>query len=69
MNTLLEQVQAFAKVHGGTVRTGPQPQKPTPETDASIGRTQPTQSRPLSDPYIDYTDDFTLWSRVTRGEA
>lgn len=68
MNTLADQVAAFAKARGLTVRDGPQPQKPTPETDASIGRTQPIPSRPLSDPYIDYTDDFTLWSRVTRGE-
>lgn len=38
------------------------------ENPACIGRSQPIPSRPLSDPYIDYTDDFTLWSRVTRGE-
>lgn len=68
MSTLAEQLEVFARARGLTVRVGPQPRKPTPETDASIGRTQPVPSRPLSDPYIDFTDDFTLWSRVTKGE-
>ena len=68
MSTLADQVAAFAKARGLTVRDGPQPQKPITAREPSIGRTQPIPSRPLSDPYIDYTDDFTLWSRVTRGE-
>lgn len=63
MNALLDQLQAFAKAHGGTVRTGPQPRKPITETPPSIGRTQPVQRLPNRDPYLEYTDDYSLWKQ------
>jgi hypothetical protein len=106
MNDFAQQVAAFAKAHGGTVRTGPQPRKPESYPQASgggysqalthgsalapsrphapahahahapagtrealaegqpcIGRTQPLESPPRADPWIDYTDDFTVWSQ------
>lgn len=60
---LLAQLEAFTRVHGGKIRTGPQPRKPAPEPGSSIGRTQPLESPPRADPWIDYTDDFTVWSQ------
>lgn len=63
MNALLDQLQAFAKAHGGTVRTGPQPRKPITETPPSIGRTQPVQSPPKADPWLEFTDDYSLWAQ------
>ena len=60
---LLAQLQAFALAHGGKVRTGPQPQKPAPEPGACIGRTQPVQRLPNRDPWLDYTDDYSLWKQ------
>lgn len=69
MTTLAEQLQAFALAHGGTYRTGPQPRKPEAP---SIGQSQPVQNpvQParLSDPYIEFTDDYSEWCRVRRGE-
>lgn len=65
--TLAEQLEAFARERGGVVRYGPQPEKPP-----SIGQSQPVQKpvQPLqlSDPYIEFTDDYSLWARTRRGE-
>ena len=65
--TFAEQVAAFAKDVGGTVRTGPQPPKPhreiTPNATAGIGRTQPVQSPSKADPYLNYTDDYSVWKQ------
>ncbi len=67
MSTLLDQLQAFAKVHGGTVRTGPQAPKPPsvnpPFATAGIGRTQQNHGRKNRDPYLEYTDDYSLWKQ------
>lgn len=60
---LMAQLQAFALAHGGKVRTGPQPPKPHREITPSIGRTQPVQSRPKADPWLDYTDDYSVWKQ------
>jgi hypothetical protein len=63
MMSFAEQVAAFAKVHGGTVRTGPQPLKPPSVNPPSIGRTQPVQRLPNRDPYLEYTDDYSVWKQ------
>jgi hypothetical protein len=67
--TLQDQLQAFAQAHGGKLRTGPQPRKPEA---SSIGRSHtienPTLARPLSDPWIEFSDDYSEWCRVKRGE-
>lgn len=63
MSTLAEQLQAFARERGGTLRYGPQPRKLAPEPGASIGRSQPVQSRPKADPWLDYTDDYSVWKQ------
>lgn len=67
MTTLAEQLAAFAQARGGTLRTGPQPPKPhreiTPDAIAGIGRTQPVQSPPKADPWLDYTDDYSVWKQ------
>ena len=63
MNALMDQLQAFAKVHGGTVRTGPQPLKPISLDPPSIGRTQPVQRPPKADPWLDYSDDYSVWKQ------
>jgi len=63
MMSLADQVAAFAKVHGGTVRHGPQPPKPHREIVPSIGRTQPVQRLPNRDPWLDYTDDYSVWKQ------
>ena len=60
---LLAQLEAFTRVHGGKIRTGPQPRKPVPEPGSSIGRTQPVQRLPNRDPYLEYTDDYSLWKQ------
>lgn len=60
---LLAQLQAFAQARGGTLRAGPQPPKPHREITPSIGRTQPIQSPPKADPYLDYTDDYSVWKQ------
>lgn len=69
MTDLESQLRAFALAHGGTYRTGPQPRKPI---DPSIGQSQPVQKpvQPLelSDVFIEWTDDYSLWCRVKRGE-
>lgn len=65
--TLAEQLEAFARERGGVVRYGPQPERPP-----SIGQSQPVQNpvQPLelSDVFIEWTDDYSLWCRVKRGE-
>lgn len=63
MMTFAEQVAAFAKDIGATVRTGPQPLKPHREIVPSIGRTQPVQRLPNRDPYLNYTDDYSVWKQ------
>ena len=63
MMTFAEQVAAFAKDIGATVRTGPQPPKPHREIVPSIGRTQPVQRLPNRDPYLNYTDDYSVWKQ------
>lgn len=63
MTGLTEEFAAFARARGLNVRVGPAPLKPPPEIPPSIGRTQPPQSPPRADPWIDYTDDFTVWSQ------
>lgn len=63
MSTLADQFAAFAQAHGGTLRTGPQPRKPITETPPSIGRTQPIQRPPKADPWLDYTDDYSVWKQ------
>jgi hypothetical protein len=60
---LMAQLQAFALAHGGKVRAGPQPQKPITAREPSIGRTQPVQRLPNRDPYLEYTDDYSLWAK------
>ena len=60
---LLAQLQAFALARGGTLRTGPQPQKPPSVNPPSIGRTQPVQRPPKADPWLDYTDDYSVWKQ------
>lgn len=73
MTTLQDQLAAFAKAHGGTLRHGPQPRKP-----ASIGQSQPVQT-PQPAPGLtlddyrkalaahdwlyDYSDDYSVWCR------
>lgn len=63
MMSLADQVAAFAQAHGGTVRHGPQPRKPIAEPRPSIGRTQPVQRLPNRDPYLNYTDDYSVWKQ------
>lgn len=63
MTTLADQLAAFAKAHGGTVRHGQQPLKPISLDPPSIGRTQPVQSPPKADPWLDYTDDYSVWKQ------
>ncbi|CAB4138840.1 hypothetical protein UFOVP348_7 [uncultured Caudovirales phage] len=60
---LLAQLQDFARVHGGKIRTGPQPRKPAPEPGSCIGRTQPVQRPPKADPWLEYTDDYSVWKQ------
>lgn len=63
MTTLADQLAAFAKAHGGTVRHGPQPRKPIAEPRPSIGRPQQNHGRPKADPWLDYTDDYSVWKQ------
>lgn len=63
MMSLADQVAAFAQAHGGTVRHGPQPRKPPSVNPPSIGRTQPIQRLPNRDPYLNYTDDYSVWKQ------
>ena len=63
MTTLADQLAAFAQAHGGTLRHGPQPQKPPRVNPPSIGRTQPIQRPPKADPWLDYTDDYSVWKQ------
>lgn len=69
MTNLHDQLAAFAKAHGGTLRQGPQPKRPE---GPSIGRPhtieKPTPARPLADPWIEFSDDYSLWARTRRGE-
>ena len=60
---LLAQLQAFALAHGGKLRTGPQPHKPISLDPPSIGRSEPVQSPPKADPWLDYTDDYSVWKQ------
>jgi hypothetical protein len=65
MISLADQLAAFAKSHGGTVRTGPQPQKPLREIPPSIGpfENERSPSRGKADPFINYSDDYTVWKQ------
>lgn len=68
MTDLETQLRAFALAHGGALRYGPQPERPPVDKPASIGRPQPVQRPAPADPWIDYTDDYSLWCRTRRGE-
>lgn len=61
--TLEDQIRAFAEARGGRLRYGRQPQRPAPEIPPSIGRPKPVQSPPKADPWLDYTDDYTVWKQ------
>lgn len=63
MSTLADQFAEFARSRGLTVRVGPAPRKPVPELDASIGRSEPVQRPPKADPYLEYTDDYSVWKQ------
>ncbi len=69
MTSLHDQLAAFAASRGGVLRHGPQPRKPE---SPSIGRPHttenPTPARPLADPWIEFSDDYSLWARTHRGE-
>lgn len=67
MSTFAEQLQAFAKARGGTLRHGPQPPKPDPTPAPCIGRPRPAEVEQI-DPCIEFTDDYSLWARTRRGE-
>lgn len=61
MSTFAEQLADFAKAKGGTLRYGPQPPKPAQDRPSSIGRPQPV--KPKADPWLDYTDDYSVWKQ------
>jgi hypothetical protein len=63
MSTLADQVAAFARERGLTVRHGPAPRKPITAREPSIGRPQPVQSPPKADPWLNYTDDYSVWKQ------
>lgn len=67
MSTLAEQLQSFARERGGTLRYGKQRERP-PSIGQEIPNPKPLQPKPLSDPYIEFTDDYSLWARTHRGE-
>ena len=54
--TLHDQLVDFARSRGGRLRYGPQDLKPKADTQTA------------RDPWIDYTDDYSLWCRTRRGE-
>lgn len=64
---LLAQLEAFALAHGGRVRHGRQPERPPSVPGAGIGPSEKPRDPPR-DPYLEYTDDYSLWSRSRRGE-
>lgn len=61
MKSLLEQLQEFAQERGGTLRVGPQPRKPV--TVVQSAPAAPAPAPEPRDPYIEYTDDYSLWVR------
>lgn len=67
MSTLADQFAEFARSRGLTVRVGPAPRKPVPEpvlgAVAGIGRPQQNHGRPKADPWLDYTDDYSVWKQ------
>lgn len=68
--SLADQLEQFARERGGVVRRGPQPQCPPRERRDLAASTsqQPRERRDLADPMFDYTDDYSHWCRVRRGE-
>jgi hypothetical protein len=63
--TLAEQLEQFARERGGVVRHGRQPARPVLERRDLAARTpQPVlERRDLADPWIEYTDDYTVWKQ------
>lgn len=61
---LADQLAAFAKAHGGKVRTGPQPRKP--ETPKSNSKPETRPAPKYRDPNIDYSDDYSTWAAGRR---
>jgi hypothetical protein len=63
--TLAEQLEQFARERGGVMRHGRQPARPVLEhrdLAASTSQTIP-ERRDLADPWIEYTDDYTVWKQ------
>jgi hypothetical protein len=61
---LADQLAAFAKAHGGKVRTGPQPRKPdAPKSDV---KPEPRPAPKYRDPNIDRSDDYSTWAAGRR---
>jgi hypothetical protein len=63
MTALADQLAAFAQAHGGTLRHGPQAPKLPSVNPPSIGRTQQNHGRKNRDPYLEYTDDYSVWKQ------
>lgn len=60
---LMADLAAFAAACGGTLRIGRQPARPP--VAASLGRPAPVVTRTPRDPYIEYTDDYSVWKQGT----
>jgi hypothetical protein len=61
---LADQLAAFAKQHGGKVRTGPQPQKP--QSAPSGDKPAPKPAPKYRDSNIDRSDDYSTWAAGRR---
>ena len=65
--TLHDQLVDFARSRGGRLRYGPQDLKPKADTQASDlkakAATRAPELKPKADPWIDYTDDYTVWKQ------
>jgi len=71
-SSLADQLAAFAKQHGGTVRHGPQTRKPAaapaaPQPAAPVDRAalaaELKQLQAEFDPQYQYSDDYSFWSK------
>lgn len=63
--TLAEQLEQFARERGGVVRYGRQPTRPVLERSDLADKTpqKPQERKPLADPWIEFTDDYTVWKQ------
>lgn len=68
MSTLADDFAAFAQSKGFTVRQGPAPRRPAPQASMrpfekpTLGEPKDAQRIP-TDPFLDYTDDYTVWKQ------